>query len=228
MMPITKADAERIVSQTGWLSIQPEYFRNEVLRRAVLVHFAAGEIVYYFGDPLGGIYGIVTGMIAVNTSPPYAVPRLIHLGTPGTWTGEGCFISRQPRRIELRAVVDTWMMHLPLDAMDQMAARDPNVARYIAQILMINVDLLLRVIHDLQQPEATRRIAAILWRVSPDERPIPMSQVEIGIMANASRKQVNAALQHFETLGWVSNAYRSIVVKDIKAMREFAAGDGTD
>lgn len=225
MMSITRAEAERVVSETGWLSLQPADFRAEVLRRCVVQHFAAGEIIYHFGGPLGGIYGVVTGVMSVDSSPGHATPILMHIGIPGMWTGEGCFFTRQPRRIELRAVVDTCMMHLPLEAMDQMAARDPNIVRNFAQILMINVDTLLRIVHDLQQRDASRRIAAVLWRISPGATPVPLSQAELGTMANASRKQVNAALQRFEGKGWVENSYRSIVVRNVAELRSFAAGE---
>jgi CRP-like cAMP-binding protein len=176
---------------------------------------------------LGGIYGVVAGIMSVDSSPGHAAPLLMHIGIPGMWTGEGCFFTRQPRRIELRAIVDTCMMHLPLEAMDQMAARDPHTIRNFAQILMMNVDTLLRVVHDLQQRDASRRIAAVLWRVSPGATPIPLSQTELGTMANASRKQVNAALQRFEAQGWLENGYRSIVLIKIAELRRFAAGEET-
>jgi CRP-like cAMP-binding protein len=223
MKATTKAEAERIVSATGWLSLQPASFRAAVLSRAEVLHFVAGETIYRSGDPLGGIFGVVDGTMSVTSSPRDAAPILMHLGIPGMWTGEGCFFTRQPRRIGLRALVDTCMMHLPLEAMDQMAARDPNTVRNFAQILMTNVDTLLRIVHDLQQRDADRRIAAVLWRISAGGGPIPLSQTELGIIANASRKQVNAALKAFEASGWVANGYRSIAITGGADLRKFAA-----
>jgi CRP-like cAMP-binding protein len=226
---VTRAKAESILSRAGWLLLQPAAFRAEVLRRSILLHFAPGEVVYRFGDPLGGIYGLVAGTITVNTAPPTETPRPIHLGVPGAWTGEGCFLTRQPRRLELRALVDTWMMHLPLDALDKMAARDPAVVQRVIQILMMSIEVLIRVVHDLQKPDTSRRIAAVLQRATEiGEAPIPLSQTELGAMANASRKQVNAALQRFAISGWVTNTYRSITVIDAEGLRRFAAGDGID
>jgi CRP-like cAMP-binding protein len=228
MEQISRAEAEEILSGAGWLPLVPEHFRTEILHRALPKDFAAGEVVYHFGDPIGGIYGLVAGTVAINTSPPTATPRLIHIGAPGFWTGEGCFLTREPRRIEMRALVPTTMMHLPLEAMDQMAMQDPNALRYFALILMVNVDTLIRIVHDLQHQDAARRIASVLHRaVWPADRPIPLSQTEIGVMANASRKQVNAALQRFAKAGWISNSYRAITVLDATELNRFAVGDGT-
>ncbi|MGO4841964.1 Crp/Fnr family transcriptional regulator, partial [Rhizobiaceae sp. 2RAB30] len=67
--------------------------------------------------------------------------------------------------------------------------------RNFSHILMASVDVLIRIVHDLQIPDASRRIASVLQRATwIGERPIPLTQSEIGVMANASRKQVNAAL----------------------------------
>jgi CRP/FNR family cyclic AMP-dependent transcriptional regulator len=229
LVQINRAAAERIMSERGWLPLLPEVFRTEVLRRSLLLHFAPGEAVFHLGDPAGGIYGLVAGSVSISLAPAGATPRLILLGVPGHWTGEGCFLTRKPRRGELRAAAETTMLHLPLDAMDQMAARDPETIRHVATMLMMSVEFLFRVIHDLQKPEADRRIASVLQRTTwIGDVPVPLTQSEVGIMANASRKQVNAALKRFSEAGWVANTYRSITITDPGALRRFAEGDGTD
>ena len=82
-----------------------------------------------------------------------------------------------------------------------------------------------RVIDDLLIPRADRRIAAVLHRAGwLQSRSIPISQEDLGAMANASRKQVNAALARFERRGWVVHAYRSIEISDAKALLHFASG----
>lgn len=226
MEPHDRAKAEAVLCGAGWLSLQPEPFRAEALRRAALVDFSPGDKIFHFGASPGGIFGLVSGTLAVNTSPPTATPRLIHIGAPGFWTGEGSFLTRQPRRVELQAITETRMMHLPLHAMDQMEADDPRTLRCFAQILMLNVDILIRIVHDLQQPDTGRRIASVLIRVgSTGGKPVPLSQTMLGAMANASRKQVNAVLQQFAKAGWISNAYRAITVLEPERLRLFAAGE---
>lgn len=225
-MKIGRMDAERIVGEKGWLSERPRAFRAEVLRRAALVRFAAGEVVFRFGDPPGGIYGMAGGIITMTTAPRTELPRLIHLGDPGTWTGEACFVTREPRRVEVRAFVDTAMMHLPLGAMDEMAAADPGVARHFARILVDSIDILIRVAHDLQKGDATRRVASVLQRFAAiADEPIPLSQAELGVLANASRKQVNAVLQRLAAAGCVQTTYRSVRIVDAKALQRLAAED---
>lgn len=224
---MTREKADLIMRKGVWLSHVSEAFRNDVLRRALLLKFAPGETVFRYGDPVGGIYGLVTGTLVINTAPPDATPRLIHLGVPGAWTGEGCFMTGQPRRGEMRAFTEIWMMHLPLDTMEQMAARDPNAIRAFGIISILGFDVLIRIIHDLQKREASRRIASVLQRMTwIGDTPIPLSQADLGIMTNTSRQQVNAALQRFVQAGWVQHTYRSITVTNSQALRKYSEEDG--
>lgn len=212
-----------ILSSNGWLSRQPDDFQAEVFKRAVPVKYSAGEVIYRLGDPLGGIYGIVTGAVIVSVAPPSATPHLLHVLTPGGWVGEGPFLSREPRRIGLRAAIDTSAAYLPLDAMDQMAGRDPMATRRFTQIMMMNLDIVLRAFYDLQEPDEYRRIARALRRVAtPENTPIPLAQAALGMLSNASRKTVNVALQRFAEAGWVTTAYRSITVTNLKGLTRFA------
>lgn len=213
----------------GWLARVPEGFRAEVLRRSILMHFSAGETIYRVGDPPGGLFGLVSGTMSINMAVAGALPRLVMLGIPGHWTGEGGFLTRTPRRIELRAVVETTVFHLPIEVMDQMAARDIDVVHHIATLLVVSVEFLMRMVHDLQKPDVDRRVASVLHRTSwIGEVPIPLSQAELGVMANASRKQVNATLKRFTEAGWLEHSYRTITVTDVVALRRFAEGDDAD
>jgi DNA-binding GntR family transcriptional regulator len=42
------------------------------------------------------------------------------------------------------------------------------------------------------------------------------------MLSNASRKTVNAALQHFEKSGWVKRGYRSVTITNMKRLTRFA------
>ena len=214
------------MAEGAWLAAQGEAFRSELLQRSFLKHYKRGEAVFHFGDPLGGIYGLVEGCVTISTSPEDSLPRMFHVGVPGTWTGEGCYLSGQLRRLELRALIDTWMMHTPLDVMEQMTAANPNVSRVFAQILSHNVDVMIRVIHDLQMPNSLRRVASVLQRMAWwGEVEIPISQTELGGMSNVSRQQVSIAIGEFAKRGWLSVGYRAITIHDAAALRAFAEED---
>jgi CRP-like cAMP-binding protein len=107
--------------------------------------------------------------------------------------------------------------------MEHMTARDPLVIRNFVQILLINLDIVMRASYDLQDPDEHRRIARALRRVMALENtPIPLAQAALGMLSNASRKTVNAALQRFEKSGWVKRGYRSITITHMRRLTRFA------
>ena len=58
--------------------------------------------------------------------------------------------------------------------------------------------------------------------------PLPLSQSEIGTMANASRRQVSAAMNRFAEAGWIAHTYRSVTVAQPQALRDYAEQDEGD
>ncbi len=221
-----RAEADLIVKANGWLSVQPPEIQNHVLGRSLMLRFDAGAVVYRMGDDPGGIYGLVSGSLTINCAPPDRTPQLLHIGYPGGWTGEGCFISRQPRRLDLRAHAESWLLHLPLDQMDQLADADPRFTISFAQILMGTVDTLVRIVSDLQHQAPARRIAAVIERgACPVTGTLPLTQAEIGKMSCTSRRQVNAVLKQFSTRGWISTAYGGLRIVQPRALRAYIEED---
>lgn len=208
-------EAGRVLRAEGWLAAQSQEFQQTLLAGATLRRYRAGEVVYRLGDPLGGIYGLVEGAMSCTIGPPHYASRMLYLGVAGSWVGEGPFLSRQPRRIGLACAVASWMVQVPLPYLDRMAAADPDVFRRITLILMGNLDVLVRAFCSQQDLDERRRVAAALLRLPLKERvAVPISQADLGVMSNASRKMVNFALKEFAASGWIAKGYRSVTLLD--------------
>lgn len=221
-MTMRREDAEFIIRNNGWLRLQPPAFQDDVLRSSLLQRYEQGRCIFRLGDEPGGIYGLVAGNFSINTAPPGGRPKLIHMSMPGFWTGEGCFFTRQPRRAEMRAIVPTWVLHLPLAQMDRIAYENPECIRNFCHILMHSMDMAIRIIHDLQHPDPGVRIAAALDRAMTSGSPaLNLTQAKLGEMACATRRQVNRVLHEFEEKGWVKCAYRGILVVDATSIQHF-------
>ncbi|MCB1487759.1 MAG: Crp/Fnr family transcriptional regulator [Bauldia sp.] len=214
--------------QRGWLSFQPEPFRQRVIECVRLQAFDPGGTIYGLGDPPGGIYGLVRGTMGVSIAPGRAGPHLAHLALPGSWFGEGSFLTGQPRRVGLEAVTPCVLAHLTIADMERLVGGDPEVMRAFAQIAMTNIDLCMRGIEDLLIRDPIRRVAAVLWRTSGGQRgiEIPMTQAELARLANASRKYTLSALKQFVGLGLVRQGYHRIAVVEPERLRRFADDDG--
>lgn len=214
-----------ILRNRGWLARQPAEFQEQVLALGRVRRFGRGAMVYSVGDPPGGIFGILQGVLAISIAPGATGPHLAHFARPGAWFGEGAFLTGEPRRIGLLALVDSVLFHLPLDAMERLADGDPETMRRFGQIAMGNIDLCLHAINDLLIADPVARIAATLLRCLGDEASgrVTISQAELGRLSNASRKVVNRALRALAGAGLVQVRYAEIAVLDPGALADFAA-----
>ena len=79
--------ARDILGRRGWLAATPEQVRNAVLARASLRKVGRGEAVYSRGDPPGGLWGLVSGGLAIEVSPLDRGALLGHFVGPGYWIG---------------------------------------------------------------------------------------------------------------------------------------------
>ncbi len=216
---------QEVLLHDGWLSRLPNQFQADVLELGRLQTFAPSEAVYRIGDRGGGVYGLVSGTLSISLAPSHAAPRFVLFGIVGAWAGEGPFFTGEPRRAEMRAVTSCQLFHLSLEAMERLTTLDPRAARYFAQMTIAHFDVLARIIDDLLIPKASQRIASVLHRAGwLQARVVPISQTDLGAMANASRKQVNAALAHFSAQKWVTVGYRRIEIVDPSALLRFASG----
>jgi CRP-like cAMP-binding protein len=220
MEALTRTEAERIIGAHGWLATQPEAFREEVFRHSQLQCVEAGKALIRIGDPPGGIYGLVRGNVTMNTAPADSIPKLIQMSRPGHWLGEGSYFTRQPRRMEVRALMPSVVLHLPLAQMDRMTAADPMVMRQFSHILIATFDSAIRVIHDLQHQDPRVRVAAVLERASASGQPhVRLTQSQIGEMACATRRQVQRVLHAFQDQGWIHRAYGGVEIFDPESLR---------
>jgi len=114
-------------------------------------------------------------------------------------------------------------MHVTLEKMEQMALADPQTIRAFGAISVMSADSLLRIVHDLQKKNVSARIASVLHRMCwTPNAPVTVSQENLSIIANTSRKQVNSTLQRFADAGWLEISYRSITIVDPSALQRHA------
>lgn len=219
-----REEADAIMAANGWLSTRPADFRAEVLRSSNLVFYEAGRAVFRVGDEPGGIYGLVSGNATLNTAPAGSTPKLIQSSMAGYWTGEFCFFARQPRRSGLHVRVPSWLLHLPLTQMDRIAHQNPGALISFSHIAIATIDVAVQIMHDLQKLSPARRIAATLnrsmWR---EKGVVALTQAELGEMACATRRQVNAVLGRFGEKGWIRSGYGEIQILDLEALQQFAS-----
>lgn len=230
--PIEKIDfdAEAVFATRGWLADTSNSLRKKIIEAGRRMTVVAGERLISPGDLPGGIYGVLTGGIAIEGATQWHAPRVGHVYRAGHWFGHGPALHGGVRTMGYFAMEDSCLFTVPLQSLRNLMRDDPDVIALVGQMATRGTDLAGWITCDLLIPAAPQRIAAVLLRItgahekieSSDPNGFRLTQNDIGEMANVSRIYVSRVLSHFEKLGWISKGYGHIRLIDFEKLKEFA------
>jgi CRP/FNR family cyclic AMP-dependent transcriptional regulator len=220
--------AYEVVAKQGWLSRTPASFREQVIGQTQLLGLKAGDGIYAVGDPPGGMYGLVSGGLAISIAPGERGPFLAHFAQPGTWLGEAAAFTELPRQIGLSVTRDTQVLHLPLHAIRKIVGLDPGAWRYFGLAAIAHNSVAIGAADDLLIRDHVKRFIAVLLRLGgcrlqtlPEYRPIEIdvSQNDLAALSNLSRNTAGSLVRKFEESGQLEVSYRRIRILAPDALR---------
>jgi CRP-like cAMP-binding protein len=226
---MVREKADLTMRRVGWLSRQPRAFQDQVLALSELRHFPQGATIYNIGDIALDIWGLVEGELSVFLAPEASAPFLVHVAKPGWWMGDTALISGTPRRAELMAREESWLLRLSKQSIDQLAKTDSETWRRLALISIGHLDHALSIIAGLTDRDSRARVAIALRRLaslsdknSSSRATIHVSHAELGEMVHLTRNALAPILKEFESLGLIRHRYRIIEIPDISALDRYA------
>lgn len=191
-----------------------------------------GTFLYRRGDESNGLYGIVSGAIGVEGGHRRQTPLLGHVMRTGEWFGIKALLHGGPRELTYRAIEPTKLIFIPRTQLVPLMQKDPDIAVRVGQLAEIGNRLGAWIARDLLTPDATRRLAAVLYRVlgagevEPDDpKGFWLTHQQLGEMANLSRHHVGRKLTSFEATGWIRCGYNRVRLLDAESLAAFAYAD---
>ena len=225
-------DLEAVFSARGWLTEHPAEFRSLLLSEAVPVEARPGTFVFRRDDESNGLYGIVSGAIGVEGGHRRQTPLLGHILRKGEWFGIKALLHGGPRELSYRAIEPTRLIFISRTELVPLMQKDPAIAVRVGQLAEIGNRLGAWIARDLLTPNASKRLAAVLYRVLGAGEVVPddpqgfwLTRQQLGEMANLSRHHVGRKLAAFEAAGWISCGYNRVRLMDAEALAAFAYRD---
>lgn len=232
MQPTHPAIPDATFAARGWLAEHPAGFRSQLLRQGVPVQVQPGICVYRRDDASTGLYGIASGAVGIEGGHSRQTPLLHHVLRQGDWFGIKAVLHLGPRELTFRALEPTTLLFISRAKLAPMIQENPDFAIRIGQLGEIASRLGSWMARDLLTPDAGRRLAAVLYRVSGSGQVVPadpqgfwLTHQQLGMMANLSRHHVGRKLAVFEAAGWIACGYNRIRLLDAEALAEYAYGD---
>jgi CRP/FNR family transcriptional regulator, cyclic AMP receptor protein len=228
--------SENVLTSRGWLASEDERIRTKILNLGREKHVSRGKILYAVGSQPGGLYAVLSGGISVEGGSAWHLPRVAHIFRSGDWFGFGPVIEGGMRTLTCTAFENSRIFFVPLFPLKQLVSEDPSLLKSVSRGANYASTLAAWIASDLLIPDASRRVAAVLLRITgwhegvvPDD-PLgfPLTQTEIGSMANVSRIHTMRILITLSDKGWIQKSYGHLKLIDGDALSQFAYSAGED
>jgi CRP-like cAMP-binding protein len=221
--------ARCVLCKTGWLATVPPALQEAVLENGRLRKIQAGETFNIAGDTEVGIWGLVSGQVAITSAMNGPDAPAALLNNPGQWGGLAPLFGR-PRLANVVARLPSVILFVPYLALRQMLAANPAWWEHFGLLAYEHGLSFGQLAVDLLQSDTRARTAAILLHQAglrnAGEGPMTLvlTHGEIGAMANLSRHPMANLLHSFNAEGLIKPGYRQIVVLQAATLRRIANG----
>lgn len=208
-----QVDHDALIAGSVWLaSVSPD-FAHAVLNAAGRTGFSRGTLIYERGDPPGGLFGVVEGLVSVGMDDSKSSTVAGHIFKPGDWFGETPTVARSSRQIDAMALRDCTLLTVSMQAMRNICEKTPQGWRWLAVLMAINADVAVQIARDLLVSSPRQRIISVVRRLI-GRTPLPvelmLTQAELAEMCALSRGVVSRVLGELEAEGAIRRNYGSL------------------
>ena len=183
-----------------------------------------GETLFREGDSGDCLYVITDGKIKLGRAATDGRENILAILGPGEMFGELSLFDPKPRTATAVAVVDSKLMSLGHEALDQLLTGRPAVAESMLAALAQRLRRTNESLADLVFSDVPGRVAKALldlstrFGVQADDGlhvTHDLTQEELAQLVGASRETVNKALADFASRGWIRLEARAVVINDV-------------
>ena len=203
---------------------------RELLRRAAVRRFQAGEFVFRRGDPGDGLYGVLSGSILIVAESAEGRDLIINRHGVGEIFGELALLDGKGRSASAVAHEAAELMHVSRDKLLAFLKLRPEAMISIVGFVCGRLRRITGVVEDAMFLDAPARLAKlIVTLIDADESArrspptLRISQNDLARMLGISREFVSKQLVAWRDAGIVQLGRRRVTVCNAHALRKIVA-----
>ena len=208
-----------------WLSHLQAHERERAAAVLVVGDAQPGDHVCRIGRPVTYWFGVVEGLLKMNSDSADGSTMTFTGVPPGGWFGEGTAVKREPYRYNIQALRKSVVAGLPIDTFHWLLDHSIAFNRFIMHQLneRLGQFIAAREIDRMSDPDirVARSLAALF---NPVLYPgmgqvLRITQQELAYLVGLSRQRVNEALANLQARGLIDVEYGGLRVPDVQALR---------
>jgi CRP/FNR family transcriptional regulator, cyclic AMP receptor protein len=188
--------------------------------------YAPGQIICHQGDPGDHLYAVIEGLVKIVFTSERGDEMVLNILGPQEIFGELAVLDGSPRSASVVALKATSVFMLPRRQLLELMSVNPGLADEFLKLIGKLVRKLTEKAGDLAFLDLVGRLAKLLLQLSAMHGHVHgvvldsgLTQTDLAGMIGASRPAVNRALQSLATRGLIALQGRTIVLRDLEALR---------
>lgn len=218
---------ERFLTHQKWFRALSHQAQHAVLSQSFSIPARKGEVVFPAHQPVLGWYGVVQGLVKIESSNGAQQSTFVGLGQ-GAWFGEGAILKNEARQYNVVALRDSELVCVPSAVFDMLLNESMAFNRFLIEELNRKLGQAMSVIQAGRTGNAQQRLALALSRLFWNQtRTLELTQDELASLAGMARQTANRALQQLEQRGIVRLGMNRITVLDDRALLQCVSDGAT-
>ena len=213
-----------------WLAPLQAHERERAVAALLVGDAMVGDYVCRVGRPVTYWFGVVEGLLKMNSEDADGSTMTFAGLPPGGWFGEGTVIKREPYRYNVQALRKSVVAGLPIETFNWLVDHSIGFNRFVMHQLneRLGQFIAARAIDRLSDPDVrvARSLAALF---NPLLYPgvgevLRITQQELAYLVGLSRQRVNESLATLHAQGAIRVEYGGLRVLNLQALRGHPGG----
>lgn len=220
-----RAPTDIELKQIPWLALLSAAERTQIVSQLVVSDPQTGDYVCRVGRPVTYWFGVISGLLKMNTDNESGQTMTFTGVPPGGWFGEGTALKREIYRYNIQALRPSVVAGMPLDTFHWLIDHSLGFNRFIMQQLneRLGQFIAAREMDRMTNPELrlARHLAALFNPVlfSGVGEVLRITQQELAYLVGLSRQHVNEALRALEDRQLIRIEYGGLRILDLQGLR---------
>jgi CRP/FNR family transcriptional regulator, cyclic AMP receptor protein len=189
--------------------------------------YAPAQIICHQGDPGDHLYAVIEGLVKIVFISGRGDEMVLNIMGPKEVFGELALLDGSPRSASVVALRSTSVFMLSRARLLELMSYNPGLADEFLKLIGGRIRRLTEQAGDLAFLDLGGRLAKLLLQLSARQGHVHgvvldrgLTQSDLAAMIGASRPAVNRALQSFAARGLIAIQGRTIVLRDLDALRK--------
>jgi CRP/FNR family transcriptional regulator len=226
-VPEERVDHGRTLAKVAIFSGLTEPELLFLAERAVLRHFAPGEMVFAEGEPCAGLYVVERGNMRIFKSSAAGREQVLSIDGPGSSVAEVPVFDEGPYPASGAAIDHATLLFVAKQDFQALCLAHPEVALKVLRVVGARLRRLVGIIEELSFTTVRHRLASFLLRLARQEGApsgagvefsLPGSNQDLAAQLGTVRELVSRNLSRLQAEGILQLEGRRVVIPDLKPL----------